>query len=90
MKRRKVSRTAKRIFRKLLDSDGPAHLDLHGVSEDAALEAIHEVGDMVRVSDAANPLDAMYVFTAGSRGAFVPWDRKVKAWLRSMFPGLFK
>lgn len=69
---KRVSRTARRIFAPLLATDGPAKLDLTGVDSDDALEAIREAGPMVRAFDAVDPLDALYVFTTGSRGAFRP------------------
>lgn len=69
---KKPSRLARRIFSPLLHTNGPAKLDLRGVDRDAALEAIRECAPMIRCTDSDDPLDAMYVFTAGSRGAFKP------------------
>lgn len=80
-----VSRTARRIFRPLLISSEPTKLDLRGISEARAIEAIREVGDKVRCTDASDPLQALYIFTSGARGAFIgPWDR-LKSWVLDHF-----
>jgi hypothetical protein len=71
---KKPSRLARRIFRPLLDTNGPAKLALEGVDRDDAMEAVREVSafGLVRVCDASDPLDALYVMTTGARGAFRP------------------
>lgn len=76
-----VSRTARRIFRPLLTTNEPVKLDLRGVSEAQAIAAIREVGDKVRCTDAPDPLQALYIFSSGSRSAFIdPWDH-IKSWV---------
>ena len=81
----KVTRTARRIFRPLLDADGPALLDLRHVDPDDAYQAIRDVGPLVRACDAPNPLEAAYVFVSGARGMFRPWHERVLSKLRSIF-----
>lgn len=80
---KRVSRTARRIFSPLLAADEPAKLDLAGVDRDDAMVAVQEVSSrgLVRVLDAPDPIDALYVLTAGARGAFRPtWLDSIQKW----------
>lgn len=84
----KVSRTMRRVFSPLLKTDGPAKLDLRGVSEHAATMAIRGAasGDLVRcLDDGPNPLASSYVFTAGSRAIFLPWTTRLREAIRAAF-----
>lgn len=82
---KKPSRLARRIFRPLLDANEPVKLDLRGVDRNSALEAIRESAMHIRCTDAADPLEALYVFTSGSASLFIsPWQ-KFKTWIRMLF-----
>ncbi len=73
----KVSRLARRMFAPVLAAGGPAKLDLEDVDDRAALVAIADLGDLVRVcDDDPNPLRCSYVLTSGAVLAFLsPWRR---------------
>jgi len=60
-------------------------LDLEDVYPPDALEAIRSVGDLVRVTDAFDPLDAEYIFTAGAEGLFIPWTWRLRRRIRMLF-----
>lgn len=91
----KLSRTARLLFRPLLDADGPVKLDVDRVGKSKAIGAIREVAmfGLARSSGAADPLDSTYVLVTGARSAFLPtrFDRFVDrvrragAWLRSIW-----
>ncbi len=81
----KLSRTARRMFRPLHGATEPMPLNLYGLTPEEVLAALHEVGDMVRATDAPTPFEARYVCTAGSAGAFAPtrMDR-LREWWRGL------
>jgi hypothetical protein len=67
-----MSRLTRRVFRRVVGATGPVPLDLDGVSAADAYRAIHEAGGLVRCTDAASPLEALYVVVSGAEGCFAP------------------